>query len=967
MSIRHYSLRCPPETEGPEHKAGRRKLHIQGHPGRGKTGEERQLERPSSWTCESLFLSGPGADSGEDPATISLPHGHSAGWQRPEPEPEGRAQPDWSHSTFRGAPTRRGAARGHGGAGPDSVGLGATTQPPKIRGLPLLVPLNTKRHLASVRDRVEWRVSHASLFSVQSPQPPISTHSRASFQEAGSRGAMNQNQLGPEPQTALTPKPSSGGQASGGEQLHCSVASPASGSTASPSPAAGSGIAQSVASPGTYIQIPVNAEVRCVSTFSLPMAVQQKIFGGTRNLPKAGEGNKPTTAIYICPVNPVKVTEAKRLLPLAPKPAPLIRGARGVADPVQETPATSPAAKVQSKESSSWRQDTKMNGSGKEATVTPTPVSVKFCNNLASQVLKTFVKQQAKGASMDSLMQAYSSSPLDTKAGSSFRENALLLFNGQLYFLAQKGIEIPTGADKGRLLLKEPGPLEPKVLLGEPRLAEQRLSLGEPGPVEQRLSLGEPGPVEQRIETSQTSLSTSTTIQDADSPAIRHELDTKGKECDVKRANWLNDPSGMGMGAQDTSLHPVENGLDLAQQVVKQLPQSLPGSCARRLPFSEDRDLLLKAGIVADVRVCLHRICTIGVADTSGSRSGSPIRYIPELLKEPDPVDLKGCPELSREPGPAELEECPELIREHDPAELEECPELFKEAGPADLEECPDHSRVPGPVAFQECPELSKEPGPVVMEECSASFSPALLEVCPAISREPSPVALEECPDYSKKHVPIATEDGVDPYTAPSPAELEEYSEPPVNSSSVDLVDCLSESEDGFHSKYRRKRKEVEEETQTSGCLNLDLTDQSVNAKRRKHHEEDTCSETFADSQMESCRDLDVESPETVENPAPILSRCPEVSSSLELSSLTAKEEKSASPSCCKPHPPEQESPAGLSPSNPLEVDETVREEKINRLKQILKEKQEALDQVRKKIALSSPASYSATLESFTL
>ncbi|XP_067913046.1 uncharacterized protein [Heterodontus francisci] len=776
---------------------------------------------------------------------------------------------------------------------------------------------------------------------------------------------MNQNQLGPEPQTAHTPKPS----ASGGEGVHTCVTSPASSLAASPS--VDLGTVQSVTCPGTYIQIPINAEVRCVSTLSLPMAVQQKIFGGTCKLPKDGDYSKCTSAIYICPVNPVKVTETKRLLPLVPKPLSLIRSAGDVTDPVLEKPTASLVAKMMSKAPSSRNQDTKMHKAGKEVTTTPTPVSVKFCNNLASQVLKTFVKHQAKGVSMDSWMQAYCNGPLDTKAGRSFKENALLLFNGQLYFLAQKGIEIPTGADKGRLSVREsephdqkvgpggPGRLELSRCPGEPGRLELSRCPGEPGRLELSRCPGELGQLELSIETSPSPLSSSTTRQDVGSPEMRHELDTKGKECDVNRDNCLN-PRGMDLAAHDTSLLPVKNGLDLAQKVVKQLPNSLPGSCARWPLLSKDRDLLLKAGIFADVRVCLYRISLIDLANSSGCWLESPITYIPKLSKEPDLEDLGICPEHSWESGPPELEQCPELIREHDPTEFRECPELLKEARLPDLGKGPDISRVPDSVG-------SKEPSLVIMEEdvaVSRVLMPAELEECPAISREPSQVALEECHDYSKKRVTITLEE--DAYRAPTTAEFGGHSEPPLNTSSADLMDCLSESEEGFHNNFRRKRKEVEVVTQTSGCLNLDWTDQSVTAKRRKQH--DLYSETSADSQIETFGDLNVGSPEGVdtENSLPIQPSCLEASSSLETNSLVAKEENNTSPPFHKLHPPEWENSAGLTSSNPLEVDETIRDEKINRLKEMLKEKQAVLDQMRKKISLSNTTSHS-TLESFTL
>ncbi|XP_020374869.1 uncharacterized protein LOC109919292 [Rhincodon typus] len=748
---------------------------------------------------------------------------------------------------------------------------------------------------------------------------------------------MNQNQLDPQPQVTHTPKPSAGILASADEKVHSSVASPASGSAASPSPTTGSGLTQSVSSPGTYIQIPINAEVRWISTFSLPTAVQHKIFGGANNLPKGGEGSKPTTAIYIYPVNPVKVTEANRLLPLVPKPLPLTRGASGGTVPAQETSTASPVAKVSSKEPSG--RHTKVSRTSKACAPTPTPVSVKFCDNLASQVLKTFVRQQAKGASMDSLMKAYSNSPLETKFGSSFKDNALLLFDGQLYFLAQKGIEIPTGAEKGRQPVRRS--CDPKVVPAE----EERLA--------------------QRIEGGRYSLNTSNTRQDADSPDKSHERDTKGKEKRVKRNKCSNTTCGMDVGGHDASAHPVENGSNLGQEVVKKLPNTLSGKCAHDPWISKDRDLLLKAGIHADVRVCLNRISSIDLANTSGCRLESPMKYVTKFSEKPDPMDLKKCAEHSLVPGPAELEECPELIREHYPTEFRECPKLFKECAVADLEGGLDALRVPDMVASQECPVLSKE---LPLEECAAiseAFSPPKLEKSPAILKKPGSLTLEECHNYSKTCVTIELE-GVDADNVLSTVECGEHSDPAVSSSSADLMDCLSESEEGDHSKLQRKRKEVE--IVTSECTGLDWTAQSVTAKKRKQPQVNLAPETSADSQMESGRDLDVGNLERVDNEKspPTLPSCFDVSSALELNSLVTKEEERTSPSFHKSHPPDCENTADLSWSNPLEVDETIRDEKINRLKEMLKEKQAALDQMRKKISLSDTASYS-TLESCRL
>ncbi|XP_078276450.1 uncharacterized protein LOC144605225 [Rhinoraja longicauda] len=719
--------------------------------------------------------------------------------------------------------------------------------------------------------------------------------------------AMNKNQLNPVPQTAFTPKPSSS-LSSGGEQVHSSVASPASGLAASPSPATGLTIVHSVSCPGTYIQIPINAEVWCVSTFSLPPIVQKKIYGGICNVPKSCNNSKSTTAIYICPVNPIKLTEEKCLVPLVHKPLQSDSGAQSVTDS-EEKPISSLAAKVTSKETSSRRQD-KMNWAGKEGIVTPTPVSVRFCNNLASEVLKTYVKQQGKQNSMEELMKTYFNKPLHFKTASSFKDNALLLFNGQLFFLAHKGIDIPIGSDKGKLLAKESGTNKSKVVQG--------------------------GPGKQRVDTGQTSTSSSGLGRDTDSSESKCELKTDRKECAAKG---------------DATAITLQNGLELAQQVVKRLPNSLPGSCVKRLTFSENRDLLLKAGIHSEVRVCLYRISMNGKTNASGHQLERPIKCIPQFSKTPELVNLEECPKLSRETELAKLKECPEIIRECDPPELKECPKLSREVEFGDLEEISDTSKVPSPYPSQECPELSKESGPVVMEECAAiSRVPksVRLEGCPRISRDGSPVTLEELHGYSKSNVSVALQDDGDTHIIPKSADVREHLKPTVNLGSADLKDCLPESDEECHSKCRRKRKEVfhfsdslakqqlevEIEIRSSGCVNPNLdNDKSATNKRRKHNE-------ASESPRETCGLPNVGRRKNAEA-API-PPC---------SLLELNKEQSEYLSQDGFQLPEQE--------NPLEVDETVRDEKINRLKEILKEKQAALECMRKKVSPSSSESCS--------
>lgn len=133
---------------------------------------------------------------------------------------------------------------------------------------------------------------------------------------------------------------------------------------------------------------------------------------------------------------------------------------------------------------------------------------------------------------------------------------------------------------------------------------------------------------------------------------------------------------------------------------------------------------------------------------------------------------------------------------------------------------------------------------------------------------------------------------------------------------------------------------QVEIEIRSSGCVipNLD-NDKSATNKRRKHNEGLASSEA-SESPRETCGLPNVGKLKNAEA-APIPP----------YSLLELNKEQSESISQDGFHPPEQE--------NPLEVDETVRDEKINRLKEILKEKQAALERMRKKVSPSSSESCS--------
>ncbi|XP_042197988.1 uncharacterized protein LOC103190281 [Callorhinchus milii] len=689
-----------------------------------------------------------------------------------------------------------------------------------------------------------------------------------------------------------------------------------------------SGAIRNMPSPGTYIQIPVNSEVRCVNTASLPLAVQQKIFGGSRGLPKVAESNRLTTAIYICPVLQIKAADHKHLFPLAsPR-----KSTMSATDPVQTAESASPETKEPSKPPPVRTSDPKVNRVGREGAITPTPVSVKFCNNLASQVLKKFVKQQANGGSVENLLQACSSLPMEIKsAHTSFKENALLLYNSQLYFLAQKSVDLPTVSEKRS---------SPVMASAQP---PQRLP---------------------NIPTSCTTTKQNAGSQPPDGhhkPTIKRKVSLKYPESGTKAETSFIHQDRMKKDVQDLG----QNGLDLTHKVAKPLPKPTAASCMT-YKCTEDERLLLQAGINSDVRILLHRIHMKHVPEESGKHPKVSVKHVSEIRaatisassKQPDSVGLECCPVHAEDCGPAEyagypeqcketnpvkLTECPQLFNKSDPIKVPQSSELFEECGSMESERCPELPKESNLLAGS--PEFLKEPDPIKLVECpnlpeecgrypdlSVKTDPVkLLELKISTQPDPVPGGLEGCPELPKFEFEDCS-------IQPTPVHLENCS--PIASSPKEETFCT----------FERKRKEVAtEETETSDHVTSDTNSQSMNTKRRKNDEGNVHCENLVEScEMESSNEFKTGASMMthIGNSVATSPDCLEVLSSLELSDVA---EENTPSFIHKLDMPGMEASQDLTLSNPLEVDETVRDEKINRLKEMLKEKQMALEEMRRK------------------
>ncbi|XP_051890392.1 ligand-dependent nuclear receptor-interacting factor 1-like isoform X2 [Pristis pectinata] len=197
---------------------------------------------------------------------------------------------------------------------------------------------------------------------------------------------------------------------------------------------------------GHHLQIPANAEVKSVPASLLPLAIQQKILAtAAANLAGLSQSSKsPPTVIYVCPVNTVKTIQ-KRLPSIRPKnivevPTVVISGDSPV--PSSAPPARSAAV---SNSEQSTPQDTSLNSAmqNKQQFSPRCLIPVKSSNNLASKILKNLADQQHAKGELISLIPPTSVSQKETNVDlfPTLKENALVMYNGKVYLVIQKNNE----------------------------------------------------------------------------------------------------------------------------------------------------------------------------------------------------------------------------------------------------------------------------------------------------------------------------------------------------------------------------------------------------------------------------------------------------------------------------------------------------------------------------------------------
>ncbi|XP_010222558.1 PREDICTED: ligand-dependent nuclear receptor-interacting factor 1 [Tinamus guttatus] len=198
-----------------------------------------------------------------------------------------------------------------------------------------------------------------------------------------------------------------------------------------------------------HLQIPADAEVKSVPASFLPPAIQQKILAAAAtNVSGGADSTNMPTVIYVSPVNTVKTVLPKRLQTICPKPAtevskPLIMTAAQKASSSHPETVTSDGQQCQ-QAPVKWIVQSRSQSSA------PCLIPVKSSNNVASKILKTLADMKnVEDNSANILPLCSSSSAGSQRKITSVKDNALVMYNGKVYLLTNRGSDVLTAqADK---------------------------------------------------------------------------------------------------------------------------------------------------------------------------------------------------------------------------------------------------------------------------------------------------------------------------------------------------------------------------------------------------------------------------------------------------------------------------------------------------------------------------------------
>ncbi|NXV72561.1 LRIF1 factor, partial [Atlantisia rogersi] len=205
----------------------------------------------------------------------------------------------------------------------------------------------------------------------------------------------------------------------------------------------------SVLPSGHHLQIPADAEVKSVPASFLPPAIQQKILAtAAANVPGGADKTKIPTAICVSPVNTVKTALPKHLQAICPKPGTEVSKTLIITAAQKGTSSSSETGTSDGQQC----QQTPMKWIVQEDPQSSSPclIPVKSSNYVVSKILKTLSDMRSVEVNSANVLPVSASSPDGSQTKlTPFKDNALVMCNGKVYFLTKKGFDVHSAhADK---------------------------------------------------------------------------------------------------------------------------------------------------------------------------------------------------------------------------------------------------------------------------------------------------------------------------------------------------------------------------------------------------------------------------------------------------------------------------------------------------------------------------------------
>lgn len=183
---------------------------------------------------------------------------------------------------------------------------------------------------------------------------------------------------------------------------------------------------------GHFLQIPPNAKVRTLPATALPQSIKCRIMNSVNNTPNLGKG--PPTVVLVSPVNSVKLTSDQQMV-LLTKPSQ-----------IQKTLSQNPPANLQTPVSvpkTNEEVNTPIKWVVQEGTGATAPCLVPLSTpNVSSDSLKA-VKHGNSVGTVNEIMASKATPPQTGQEKiTPGKDNALVMCNGKVYFVAKKNSEI---------------------------------------------------------------------------------------------------------------------------------------------------------------------------------------------------------------------------------------------------------------------------------------------------------------------------------------------------------------------------------------------------------------------------------------------------------------------------------------------------------------------------------------------